>query len=297
MFRQRVKSVETAASHVAREDARQDRNAFNASLRKKTEELNTSQLEANDLKQQLDTKSQRVIVLEHQIYGLQDAVKAYAASGNTYNAQMPGIESSSAVQVADGGRKKRRAEVDEEEEVALEATETKQARMEGASPVTKHTRGTPARDMPAISAIGLESDPLKGMIGREVGDQLEQWFGVMGTGASKQPGKIASALLTWMKFWQQDFAEVRDVCTAVAVNLTKISVEDFEDRGLMIFTYHLRELFQFFLREDFRPMWTPQKRANMAHTHQCAVQISAHAVAAGANYDSCKDPKTFYLQK
>ena len=287
--RAKTNNIDAIAAAVrARKEAVNERDACRTTLAKRTSERDASLKEVNDHKVTVGTLKQDVVALEHQVQGLQGSLRTYAESGNVFATQVPGVSSLPANQGGGGGRKKRGAE-EEEEVPADKLVDSKQSRIERPPPVAKQAKG-PTVGVALHLLVGtLQPDKLKGKISREVGDQIEEWFGNMAVSTSRRPGMLASALQAWIKYAREDFEEVKNACETVAVHIDKISPEDLEDRGLMLFAFWVEDFTRKLLEKN---VWTSVGKSKMAQVNRCAAKILAYGVAAGVT--SSKDPIKFY---
>lgn len=224
--------------------------------------------------------------LEHTIQGLKDIAKA---TRDVQAASHPGGDNLSTTKVGGGGRRKR--EEDEEQGERL-GSEAHAQRVETTGPIAKHIKGPVPKAVVEAPVQAPSRDLLKGKFGHEVGNQIEQWFGIMGE--AKRPGIFSTALQTWMKFLMEDFDALQNACQTVALHLNMITVVNLQDHGLMLFAHHLKDLVHYCLKTG---IWSPEKIEKMKSVEKYAQMILRYGVEAGAEFKDCKDPNTFYYRR
>lgn len=240
-----------------------------------------------DILEQRDCEVQAGIAdrarLEHTILGQKDIVKATC---NVQTSSQSGGDNLSTTKVG-GGRRRKREEDEEYGEPS--GSETHAQRVETVGPTAKHIKGPEPKAMVEAPVEKPSRDLLQGKFGREVANQIEQWFGIMGE--AKRPGKFSLALQTWMKFLMEDFDELQNACQTVALHLSMITVVNLQDHGLMLFAHHIKDFVQYCLQTG---IWSPEKQGKMKSVEKYAQMILNYGVEAGAEFRDCKDPTTFY---
>lgn len=224
--------------------------------------------------------------LSHQIQVQQDIAKASRevhAAPKSCGGNLP------TTKVGGGGRRKREEDEEQDERPVTEAHAQK---VETAGPTTKHIKGPEPKAVAEAAVKAPSRDLLKGKLGREVGNQIEKWFGIMGE--AKQPGQFSSALQTWMKFLMENFDDLLNACQTVAVHLSMIAVVNLQDHGLMLFAHHIKDFVQYCLQTG---IWDPEKQGKMKSVEKYAQMILKYGVEAGADFRDCKDPTTFYHRR